>query len=55
MALLFYRKPGYVAKLPGPMSMVKCQLYFEQNQKHRWAVPPELSFESVVRNKALPV
>ena len=52
---LFYRRPDYVAKLPGPMSLAECQLYVERTQKHRKAIPLELSFENVIRNKSLPV
>lgn len=55
MSLLFYRRPDYVAKLPGPMSLAQCQIYVERTQKHRRAIPPELSFENVIQNKALPV
>lgn len=55
MSLLFYRRPDYVAKLPGPMSLAQCQIYVERTQKHKRAIPPELSFENVIQNKALPV
>lgn len=55
MSLLFYRRPDYVAKLPGPMSPAQCQIYVERTQKHKRAIPPELSFENVIQNKALPV
>lgn len=55
MSILFYRRPDYVAKVPGPMSLSQCQLYVERTQKHRRAIPPELSFENVIQNRALPV
>lgn len=55
MSLLFYRRPDYVAKLPGQMSLAQCQVYVERTQKHKRAIPPELSFENVIQNKALPV
>ena len=55
MSLLFYRRPDYVAKLPGPMNSTQCQVYIDRTQKHRRAIPPELSFENVLQNKALPV
>ncbi|KAI4188906.1 MAG: hypothetical protein L6R41_001840 [Letrouitia leprolyta] len=54
MSLLFYRRPDYVAKLPGPMNLTQCQIYVERTQKHRRAIPPELSFENIIQNKALP-
>ena len=55
MSIFFYCRPDYVAKLPGPMSLSQCQTYVEKTQKHRKAISPELSFENVVQNKALPV
>lgn len=55
MSVLFYRRPDYVAKLPGPMSLAQCQIYVERTQKHKRAIPPELSFQNVIQNKALPV
>ncbi|MCJ1262664.1 hypothetical protein MMC22_002534 [Lobaria immixta] len=54
MSLLFYRRPDYVVKLPGPMSLAQCQIYVDRTQKHRRAIPPELSFDNVLQNKALP-
>lgn len=55
MSILFYRRPDYVAKVPGPMNLTQCQLYVERTQKHKRAIPPELSFENVIQNRALPV
>lgn len=55
MSVLFYRRPDYVAKLPGPMNLAQCQVYVERTQKHRRAIPPELSFENIIQNRALPV
>lgn len=55
MSILFYRRPDYVAKVPGPMTLSQCQVYVERTQKHRRAIPPELSFENVIQNRALPV
>ncbi|KAL8638955.1 MAG: hypothetical protein Q9228_003942 [Teloschistes exilis] len=54
MSVLFYRRPDYVAKLPGPMNLSQCQIYVDRTQKHRKAIPAELSFENVVQNRALP-
>ncbi|KAL8934122.1 MAG: hypothetical protein Q9211_005394 [Gyalolechia sp. 1 TL-2023] len=54
MSLLFYRRPDYIARLPGPMNLTQCQIYVERTQKHRRAIPPELSFENIIQNKALP-
>ncbi len=55
MSILFYRRPDYVAKVPGPMNLAQCQVYVERTQKHKRAIPPELSFENVIQNRALPV
>ena len=55
MPLLFYLRPDLVAKLPGPLGLAQCQAYVERTQKHRKAVPAELSFENVVQNRALSV
>lgn len=55
MPLQFYRRPDFVAKLPGPLDLAQCQAYVERTQKHRSAIPSQLSFENVIQNKALPV
>jgi len=54
MSILFYKRPDYVAKVQGPMNLTQCQIYVERTQKHRRAIPPELSFENVIQNRALP-
>ncbi|KAI4264145.1 MAG: hypothetical protein L6R42_000739 [Xanthoria sp. 1 TBL-2021] len=54
MSLLFYRRPDFVAKLPGPMDKTQCQIYVDRTQKHKKAIPPELSFDNILQNKALP-
>ncbi|KAL8849929.1 MAG: hypothetical protein Q9221_005108 [Calogaya cf. arnoldii] len=54
MSLLFYRRPDFVAKLPGPMEKSQCQIYVDRTQKHKKSVPPELSFDNILQNKALP-
>lgn len=54
MSILWYKRPDYVAKVPGPMNLTQCQIYVERTQKHKRAIPPELSFENVIQNKALP-
>ncbi|KAL9099023.1 MAG: hypothetical protein Q9163_005416 [Psora crenata] len=54
MSIVFYRRPDYVAKLPGPMSQSQCQLYVDRTQKHKRSIPPELSFDNIIQNKALP-
>lgn len=36
------------------MNLTQCQIYVERTQKHKRAIPPELSFENVIQNKALP-
>ena len=54
MSILWYKRPDYVTKVPGPMNLTQCQIYVERTQKHKRAIPPELSFENVIQNKALP-
>ncbi|KAL8788801.1 MAG: hypothetical protein Q9213_001472 [Squamulea squamosa] len=54
MSILFYQRPDYVAKLPGPMNLTQCQIQVERTHKNRKAIPPELSFENILQNKALP-
>ena len=54
MSVLLYRRPDFVAKLPGPMTKSQCQLYVDRTQKHKRSIPPGLSFENIVQNKALP-
>jgi hypothetical protein len=51
MSLLFYRRPNYVRET-GPMDSFNYQKYVE---KTRRAIPPELCFENVVANRAMPV
>lgn len=51
MSLLFYRRPNYVRET-GPMDSLDYQKYVE---KTRRAIPPELCFENVVANRAMPV
>ncbi|KAL2040309.1 hypothetical protein N7G274_006752 [Stereocaulon virgatum] len=54
MSVLLYKRPDYIAKAAGPMTLTQCQIYVERTQKHRRAIPPELSFENIIQNKALP-
>ncbi|KAL8665563.1 MAG: hypothetical protein Q9168_007662 [Polycauliona sp. 1 TL-2023] len=54
MSLLFYRRPDFVSKLPGPMDKSQCQVYVDRTHRHRKAIPPELSFDNIMQNKALP-
>ena len=54
MSIIWYKRPDFVAKLPGPMNLTQCQIYVERTQKHKRAIPPELAFENVIQNKALP-
>ena len=49
----FYRPPAHVYKMPGPMDEVSCCAYLDRTQKHKSAIPPELSFEKVVSDMAL--
>ena len=51
MSLLFYRRPDYVRNT-GPMDSSDYQKHIE---KTRRAIPPELCFDNVVANRAMPV
>ncbi len=54
MTFFLYRRPEYVAKLPRPLTRDECELFVQRSQEHKRAVPPELSFDNVVQDKALP-
>lgn len=51
MSLLFYRRPNYVDRMSSPMDPVEYERFIENKRK---AIPPELSFEMVVANRAMP-
>ena len=51
MSLLFYRRPDYVRDT-GPMDSSD---YLKYVEKCRRAIPPELCFDNVVANRAMPV
>lgn len=54
MSIFFYKRPDYVAKPPGPLNVSDCQKYVERTMGSKSSIPPELSFENVIQNKALP-
>ena len=55
MSVLFYRRPDYVERAhEGPLNWEDCQKYVERTKGNRHNIPPELSFDNVVNNKALP-
>ncbi|KAL9065101.1 MAG: hypothetical protein Q9161_008448 [Pseudevernia consocians] len=54
MSILFYERPPFVAKDPGPMTVSSCQAYVDRTSKHKRSIPPDLSFENIVQNKAMP-
>lgn len=54
MSILFYKRPDYIATPPGPLTVSDCQKYVERSMSSRSVIPPELSFENVIQNKALP-
>ena len=55
MSILFYKRPKYVQKPEGPLDAINCQAYIDRSQKCKAVIPPELSFEQIVGNKAAPV
>lgn len=36
------------------MTVSSCQAYVERTSKHKRSIPPDLSFENVVQDKAMP-
>jgi hypothetical protein len=55
MSVLFYRRPNYVERHNGPLNQEDCQKYVERTKNNKNAIPPELSFDKVMNNEALPV
>ncbi|KAG8527980.1 uncharacterized protein KY384_006896 [Bacidia gigantensis] len=51
MSLLFYKRPDYI---PRPRGAIDPAEYERNLEKSRRSIPPELSFEMVVSNRALP-
>ncbi len=55
MSILFYKRPDYIAKPEGPLDLSQCQKYVDRTKSCRSEIPPELSFENVLADKAMPV
>jgi len=55
MSVLFYRRPDYLNKPDGPINTADCQKYAERAKNAERIIPPGLSFDEVMNNKALPV
>ncbi|KAL8958652.1 MAG: hypothetical protein Q9193_004336, partial [Seirophora villosa] len=55
MSVLLYKRPDYVPKLPGSMSLTQSQIIDEKTHMSRTPFPPKLSFENIIQNKAPPV
>ena len=51
MSILFYKRPDYVARASGPMDPANYERMVENKQK---PIPPELSFDMIVANRAMP-
>ncbi|KAL9013330.1 MAG: hypothetical protein Q9173_001974 [Seirophora scorigena] len=54
MSVLLYKRPDYVPKLPGPMSLTQCQIIDEKAHTSCTPFPLKLSFENIIQNKATP-
>lgn len=52
MSLLYYKRPDYVEKRSAPMDACDYRTYLE---RQRASIPPELCFEYVISNRAVPV
>jgi len=55
MSILFYSRPDYVERPSGPLNKTECQRFVDKTKGRKNAVPPELSFDNIIANKALPV
>ncbi|OCK82249.1 hypothetical protein K432DRAFT_324605 [Lepidopterella palustris CBS 459.81] len=54
MSILFYRRPDYISRPPGPLNASACQRYAEKSTRNKSQIPQELSFDNIVANRALP-
>lgn len=52
MSLLYYKRPDYVEKSTAPMAASDHRTFLE---RQRASIPPELCFEYVIANRAVPV
>lgn len=52
MSLLYYKRPDYVESSGAPMAASDYRTYLE---RQRASIPPELCFEYVIANRAVPV
>lgn len=52
MSLLYYKRPDYVEKSTAPMAASDYRTFLE---RQRASIPPELCFEYVIANRAVPV
>jgi len=55
MSILFYKRPKYVNTPEGPLDATTYQDHLNRSNQCKAAIPPELSFEQIVGNKAAPV
>lgn len=55
MSIVFYQRPDFIARPDGPLNKEECAKYVEKYKHLQGRTPPELSFERVINNEALPV
>ena len=55
MSILFYKRPDYIPRPDRPLNLSDCQKYVDRANCCKATIPPELSFENVIENKAMPV
>ena len=55
MSFLFYKKPKAVIHCDGPLDICNVPSRPEKVEQCQAAIPPQLSFEQVLSNKAAPV
>lgn len=55
MSILFYKRPPYVERPEGPLSLSHCQKYVDRSKSYKIGIPSEVSFENVVSNKSMTV
>ena len=55
MSILSYKRPRYVERVDGPLSLSGCQKYVNRTRDYKVDIPVEISFENVISNRSMPV
>ncbi|MCJ1423640.1 hypothetical protein MMC29_001524 [Sticta canariensis] len=54
MWILSSKRPKYVERLDGPLSLPNCQKYVDRARGQKVDIPSEISFENVISNRSMP-